>query len=135
MASTSAVAQIMAKIARNCTQLGLTLTSQSSSSVVVHNASNDLTITYVASSTQAPMSGVDGSASPFLGLGNAGAGKLKLKSAIATNGDIRDVSDSVAALQVLHMLGGFANNLVVENSTASYATELTGDVDLVGMGQ
>ena len=48
MASTSAVAQIMAKIERNARMLGLTIVSSSGSSVVIDNGSNGLTITYVS---------------------------------------------------------------------------------------
>lgn len=135
MASTSAVAQIMAKIARNCTQLGLTVNSNSGSAVVVENGSNDLTISYVQPDILAPMGGVDPSVSPFLGVGTVNPGALKLKSAINTNGDCRDVTDGLVAAKVLKMLGGFANDLVLENSDASFSATLRGDVDLLGMGQ
>lgn len=135
MASTSAVAQIMAKVARNATQLGLTVLSSSSAAVVIDNASNDLTVSYVAASIDLPMGGVDSSVSPFLGMGIANPGKLKVKSSIATVGDLTDVMDSAVALTVLKMLGGFANDVVLENSTASFSLSLRGDVDLLGMGQ
>lgn len=135
MASTSAVAQIMAKIARNAAQLGLTVNSQTASAVVIENGSNDLTVSYVAASIDAPMGGVDGSASPFLGMGVANPGKLKLKSSSTAADAISDVIDSVVAAKVLHMLGGFANSVVLENSDATFSAELRGDVDMVGMGQ
>ena len=135
MASTSAVAQLMAKIARNASQLGLTVLSQTGSAVVIDNASNDLTVSYVAASIDAPMGGVDGSASPFLGLGVVSPGKLKIKSSSTAADTIGDVLDSLVAAKVLHMLGGFANNVLLENSDATFTAELRGDVDNLGLGQ
>ena len=135
MASTSAVAHLMAKIARNATQLGLTVNSQTGSAVVIENASNDLTVSYVAASIDLPMGGVDGSASPFLGMGVVSPGKLKLKSSSTAADTIADVLDSVVAAKVLHMLGGFSNDVVLENSDATFTATLRGDVDNLGMGQ
>lgn len=135
MASTSAVAQIMAKVARNATQLGLTVLSNSGQAVVIDNGSNDLTVSYVPASILAPMGGVDNSASPFLGLGTVNPGSLKLKSSSTATDTIADVLDSVVAATVLKMLGGFANDVVLENSDATFTATLRGDVDLLGMGQ
>lgn len=135
MASTSAVAQLMAKIARNAQQLGLTVNSNSGQAVVIDNGSNDLTVSYVAASIDAPMGGVDSSASPFLGIGTTNPGKLKLKSSSTAADTIADVLDSVVAAKVLHMLGGFSNNVLLENSDATFTAELRGDVDNLGMGQ
>jgi len=129
------VSALMNKIARNAAQLGLTVNSNSGTAVVIENGSNDLTISYVDASILAPMGGVDGSASPFLGIGTANPGKLKLKSAISTDDSVADVLDSTVAAKVLHMLGGFSNNVLLENSDASYSAELRGDVDNLGMGQ
>lgn len=135
MASTSAVAQIMNKIARNATQLGLTVTSNTGSTVVISNGSNALTLSYVAASIQAPMGGVDGTVSPYLGIGVANPGALKMTSAINTNSNYTDVIDGLVAMKMLKMLGGFANDLVLSNSDASFTATLRGDVDLIGMGQ
>jgi hypothetical protein len=135
MASTSAVAQLMAKIARNAAQLGLTVLSQTASAVVIDNGSNDLTVSYVAASIDAPMGGVDGSSSPFLGMGVASPGKIKMKSSSTAADTIADVMDSLVAAKVLHMLGGFANSVVLENSDATFSAELRGDVDGIGLGQ
>ena len=135
MASTSAVAQIMAKVARNCAQLGLTVNSNSGQAVVIENGSNDLTVSYVAASILAPMGGVDSSASPFLGLGVVNPGSLKLKSSSTAADSIADVLDSVVAAQVLKVLAGFGNDIVLENSDATFSATLRGNPDLVGMGQ
>jgi hypothetical protein len=125
----------MAKIARNASQLGLEVLSQTGSAVVINNASNDLTVSYVAASIDLPMGGVDGSASPFLGMGICSPGKLKLKSSSTAADTIADVMDSLVAAKVLHMLGGFSNNVLLENSDATFTAELRGDVDNLGLGQ
>lgn len=127
--------QILAKVARNAQSLGLTVVSQSQSAVVIDNGSNDLTISYVAASIQSPMGGVDGNVSPFLGIGIANPGKIKMKSASTAADTIADVIDSTTAAQVLQMLSGFANNIILENSDATYSAELQGTVDMLGMGQ
>lgn len=127
--------QILAKIARDAAQLGLTVNSQSQSAVVIENGSNDLTVSYVDASIQAPMGGVDPSVSPYLGIGVGNPGKIKIKSAINTGGDISDVTDSLVAAKLLALCAGFANNLLLENSDASFSGEIRGHADLIGMGQ
>lgn len=129
------VAALMNKIARNAAQLGLTVNSNTGAAVVIENGSNDLTVSYVSASIDAPMGGVDPLTSPFLGIGVAAPGKLKLKSSSTAADTIADVMDSLVAAKVLHMLGGFSNNVLLENSDATYTAELRGDVDNLGMGQ
>lgn len=135
MASTSAVAQIMAKIERNARLLGLTIVSSSGSSVVIDNGSNDLTVSYVAATILSPMGGVDGATSPFLGLGVVAPGQLKMKSASTAADTIADVMDSLVAAKVLTILSQFANDIVLENSDATYTATLRGSVDALGLGQ
>ena len=135
MASTSAVAQIMAKIERNARLLGLTVLSNTGSTVVIDNGSNDFTVSYVAASILAPMGGVDGSASPFLGLGVVAPGQIKMKSSSTTADTIADVMDSLVAAKVLHMLGWMANDIVLENSDATFTATLRGHSDVLGAGQ
>lgn len=129
------VSALMNKIARKAAQLGLTVNSNTGAAVVIENGSNDLTISYVDASIDSPMGGVSSASSPFLGIGVANPGKLKMKSAISTADTIADVVDSVVAAKVLHLLGSFANNVVLENSDAAFTTELRGDCDNLGMGQ
>jgi len=129
------VAALMNKIARNAAQLGLTVNSTTGTAVVIENGSNDLTISYVDASIAAPMGGIDNTASPFLGIGTGNPGKLKMKSASTVADDITDVMGSVVAAKVLHMLGGFSNNVILENLDASFSAELRGDTDNLGMGQ
>jgi hypothetical protein len=135
MASTSAVAQIMAKIARNCVQLGLTVNSQTGSTVVVKNASNDLTVSYVAAAIDLPMGGVSPASSPFLGVGIVNPGQLKLKSSSTAADAITDVLDSVVAAKLLTVLVSVGNDILLENSDATFSAVLRGHPDLLGMGQ
>lgn len=126
--------QILAKIARNAKQIGLTVNSESQTAVVIENGSNDLTISYVDASIQSPMGGVSDSASPFLGIGIANPGKIKIKSAISTNDNMSDVIDSLVAAKVLALCAGHANNILLENSDAAFTGEIPGHPDLLGMG-
>lgn len=126
--------QILAKISREAKLMGLTVNSESASSVVIENGSNDLTVSYVAASIQSPMGGVDPSVSPFLGVGIAAPGAIKMKSAINTAGTIADVTDSLVSAKLLAICAGFANDIVLENSDASFSGRIRGHGDLVGMG-
>lgn len=135
MASTSAVAQIMAKIARNCAQRGLTVNSNSGSAVVIENGSNDLTVSYVAASIDLPMGGVSPASSPFLGVGVVSPGQLKLKSASTATDTIADVLDTTVAATVLAVLVGLGNDIVLENVDATFSATIRGNADLLGMGQ
>ena len=126
--------QVLAKISREAKLMGLSVNSESASAVVVENGSNDLTVSYVAASIQSPMGGVDPSVSPFLGVGIAAPGKIKMKSASTAAGDITDVTDSLVAAKLLAICAGFANGMVLENGDASFSAEIRGHGDLVGMG-
>ena len=127
---------ILHKMARNAAMLGLTVNSESQSAVVIENGSNDLTISYVQPVfSPAVVGGVDDSASPFLGIGAGNPGKLQITSSIHAAGSIADVIDSVVAAKVLAMLASLANNIVLQNSDASFSAEIRGNSDLIGMGQ
>lgn len=127
--------QILAKIARNAAQLGLTVNSQSATAVVIENGSNDLTVSYESASIQSPMGGVDPSVSPFLGIGVGNPGKIKIKSASNAAGDMTDILNSLTAAKVLAICAAFANNIVLENSDASASGEIRGHSDVIGLGQ
>jgi hypothetical protein len=128
--------QVLAKLARNARQVGLTVNSESQSAVVIENGSNDLTISYVdASYTPSVVGGVDSSASPFLGIGVGNPGKIKIKSAVNAAGDMTDILDSEVAAKVLALCAAMANDLRLENSDASASADIRGHSDLLGMGQ
>jgi len=127
--------QILAKIARDAAMLGLTVNSQTASAVVIENGSNDLTVSYLAASIQAPMGGVDPAVSPYLGIGIANPGKIQIKSASTATDTIADVIDSLVAAKVLALCAGFANDIHLENSDATFSGDIRGHADLIGMGQ
>jgi hypothetical protein len=127
--------QILAKLARNAAQLGLTVNSQSATQVVIENGSNDLTLSYVDASIASPQGGVDPSVSPYLGIGVGNPGKVKIKSAVNAATSMADIIDSEVAAKVLAMCAALANNIVLENSDASFSAEVRGHADLIGLGQ
>lgn len=127
---------IMQKMARNAKQMGLIVNSESQSAVVIENGSNDLTISYVdASFSPSVVGGVDPAASPYLGIGVANPGKMKIKSAGNAGGNMSDILDSAVAAQVLAMVASLANDILLENGDASFSASLRGHSDLLGMGQ
>lgn len=129
-------AAILHKLARNAKMLGLTVNSESQTAVVIDNGSNDLTISYVdASFSPAVVGGVDSSVSPYLGIGVGNPGKIKIKSSSTANDNMTDILDSEVAAKVLAMCASMANNILLENSDASFSAEVRGHSDLIGLGQ
>ncbi|CAB4125001.1 hypothetical protein UFOVP53_48 [uncultured Caudovirales phage] len=106
--------QILDKIERNCKQLGI-VTSRSDAATLV---AGGITITYVDAVIASPMGGVDGSVSPFLGIGIAAPGKINLSANPTT----------LIHLQVLRVACGHANTVVIPLG------ELQGSADMLGMG-
>lgn len=143
----SAKNQILDKIARDAAYVGLTVSSRSiqsngANAVVISNGSNALTVSYSLTTNSdgsadvaAPMGGIDNSASPFLGIGMGVPGAITITSAISTNSNITDVIDSKAAAQVLQLVSGFANDIVLSNANASFTALLRGTPGLPNMGQ
>lgn len=125
--------QILAKLARNAAQLGLTVNSQSQSAVVIENGSNDLTISYVAASIQSPMGGVDSSVSPYLGIGVGNPGKIQIKGSAGAT--LALTIDSLVAVKVVAMCAAMANNILLVGSGDEALGEIRGHEDLIGMGQ
>ena len=123
--------QILNKIARDLGQLGVSVTQGATTVTVGH-----CIISYVDATIASPMGGVDGTASPFLGIGVANPGKLQIRGTGSLN-TIATIFDNASDLQVLALVAGFANNiLVVDGSTgATVLAELVSNVDLKGLGQ
>ena len=129
------------KIKRNLDILGISST-RNASDVTVENGSNDLVITYVDADIQKPMGGVDDAVNPFLGIGVANPGKLQIEGAgINDAGDasVSDLIDSSIAAQVLVMVSGSANDVILKQANAGAGAdleeEIRGHADLLGMGQ
>jgi hypothetical protein len=126
---------ILDKLVRNMLQRGYANTVRSGDSVLVTKTGGDvLTVTYVDKSIQSPMGGVSAAASPFLGIGTAAPGLLKIKGAAAET-TIAGIFDTVEALALLNELAGFANDIVVESGAST--TELArirGHESVLGLG-
>jgi len=122
--------QVLDKVARNLNQLGVPAVRGASSV-----SAAGLTISYVSASVQSPMGGADKDASPFLGIGVAAPGKLKIKGAAGEN-SLAAILDTAAAVNVLAVCSRFANNLQIEaGDSASVLVELAGHTDLLMVGE
>lgn len=123
-------AQVLDKIKRNLDSVGVAATRTNSSVTAA-----GLTITYVDADLQAPLGGVNGAASPFLGIGVANPGTIKIKGAAGEN-TIAGIFVAAADLAVLACCTRFANDVVVEaGDTTAELARLAGHPDLRMMGQ
>lgn len=125
------------KIARNLKQRGLSEAAvvRSATGVSVTKTGGDvLTISYVDKSVQSPMGGVNPATSPYLGIGVAAPGSLKVKGAAAES-TIAAVLDTVEALEVMAVLTSFANDVIVESGASpAQLARIRGIADAIGMG-
>jgi hypothetical protein len=127
---------ILDKIVRNMAQRGYgSAVVRSGDSVLVTKTGGDvLTVTYVDKSVQSPMGGVSAAASPFLGIGIAAPGALKVKGAAAET-TIAAIVDTVEALQLLNELAGYANDIIVERGdNTTELARLRGHESVLGLG-
>ena len=128
--------QILDKIERNMKQRGFEadVTRTSAGSLDV----DGLTVSYAAKEghpTGNPMQGVDDSTSPFLGVGVAGAGSIKIKGAGGEN-TIAAILDNEVRATLYAEAAGFANDLILEEGDST--TELArigGHAHLPGLGE
>jgi hypothetical protein len=122
--------QILAKIKRNLDQLGIANTADSVSVTAVGTI-----ISCVDAAIQAPMGGIDGSVSPFLGIGIAAPGQLQLKGASGEN-SLAAIFTTEDNFKVLREICGFANDVViVKGDNTDILATLPGNADLKMMGQ
>jgi len=122
--------QILDKIKRSLDQLGVSA-SRTSTSVVA----GGLTISYVEATIQSPMGGINDASSPFLGIGIANPGKLKIKGAAGEN-TIAAIVDSSDNVKVVSVCTRMANDVIIEaGDTATELSRVPGHPDLLNMGQ
>ncbi len=127
--------QILDKLARDLEQLGMSVSRGSAGEVVVENGSDDVTLSYAdASFSPSMMGGVDGSASPYLGIGTGNPGKITLRVAGADT--LADVFTSAIPVKCLAQCAGFANDiLVLVDSDSTTLLAIRGHADMIGMGE
>jgi len=122
------------KIARNLGQRGVTAVRTATSVTVTKTGGDVLTISYVDKSVQSPMGGVSPTASPYLGIGVAAPGSLKVKGAAAEN-TIAAIVDTTEALEVLNELAGYGNDVIVEaGGSTTQLARMRGTADSIGLG-
>jgi len=127
---------VLDKIARNLQMLGEDVRRGAANQVIVENGSSDITIGYAdAQFSPSMMGGVDGSASPFLGIGIGNPGKITMQVAAADA--LADVLATAKAIRSFAVCCAFANNIqLLDASTGAVVLqEVRGHVDLVGMGE
>lgn len=135
--------QILDKIARNLDQLQIAYTRDSSNDVIVTNGSNNLTLSYDLAVIQSPMGGVDATSAPYLGIGTANPGRIRIQGAAAnsaSNFNVGSLIDTSTAAQVFHVCSAFANDLVLAKQNTGSGSSLAdtiirGQVDWVNLGQ
>ena len=127
--------QVLDKIARNLQMQGEDVSRGSAGEVIVENGSNDITISYAdASFSPSMMGGVDGSVSPFLGIGIGAPGKITLRRAGAAA--LADVLEDAKSIKCFAVCASFANNIILRNAADSAdLLEVRGHSDLIGMGE
>lgn len=125
------------KIARNLKQRGLSAAAvvRTASGVSVTKTGGDvITVSYVDKAVQSPMGGVSPSASPYLGIGVAAPGSLKIKGEAAA-ATVAAIFDTTEALQVLAECSGYANDVIVESgASTTELARLRGTDGNLGMG-
>ena len=126
--------QILDKVARNMKQRGYSAERVAETVEVEKTGGDKLTVSYVDAAVQSPMGGIDDTQSPFLGVGVAKPGQLKIKGA-AGETSIALIMDTVESLALMHELSGYANDVVIEDGDST--TELAriqGHEHLIGLG-
>lgn len=133
--------QILDKVARNLAMLGIAY-ARDVEKLTVSNGSNNLVISYVDADIAAPLGGINGQVSPFLGMGIASPGSIKIEGAgvnTAVQATVGELINSATAAKVLHLVSGFANSIMLVNvnagAGADLSVEIEGNVDLKMMGQ
>ena len=121
--------QILNRVKRDLDMLGIAAV-RGASDITVDSA----VISCVDASIQSPMGGVDGTVSPFLGIGIAAPGQIKMKGGAGEN-TLAAILASELRVKVLALLVCFANDVVVEaGDTTTQLALVPGSVDLKMMG-
>ena len=125
---------ILDKIVRSMGQRGVAVARVGDTVEVTKTGGDILTVSYVLKDLQSPMGGVDGSVSPFLGIGIAAPGSIKVKGEAGEN-TIAAMMDTVEAMQLMHEVSGYANDVVLEaGDTTAELARIEGHEHLLGLG-
>ena len=135
--------QILNKIARDAGMLGLVVTANTGTSVVITDGvANDVLIECVDAVIQDPMGGVSPATAPFLGAGHSAPCKIAMGPNAVGNKTMAQIfpAGDVVAPKVLALIAGFANNILIMDGNEGYGTadvlvEIEGSGDMKGLGQ
>lgn len=122
--------QILNKLARNLDMLGVSYTRAATTLTV-----SGLIVSYVDASISGPMGGVSAASAPYLGIGVANPGKIKIKGASGET-TVAGMIDSETNARVLALVCAFGNNVILESGdSTTQLAEIPASVDMVGLGQ
>ena len=136
---------MMQKIARDAQIMGLNVTAQGYvngiANVQIQDGGNTLWVSYLSAVfSPSVVGGIDSTISPFLGIGAANPGQLTLQNSAGTT--VATVISTQVGAQVLAMLAGRANDIVIANNSnlgapapADQLAFIRGSSDLLGQGQ
>ena len=125
---------ILDKILRNMLQRGITAVRSGDTVLVSKTGGDDLIVSYTDKVLASPIGGVSDAASPFLGIGVASPGTLKIKGAAAET-TIALMFDTSEALVLLAEVSGYANDIVIERGdNTTELARIGGHEHLLGLG-
>lgn len=127
--------QILDKLARDLAQLGMDVSRGSANEVIVENGSADVTLSYEnASFTPSMMGGVDGSTSPYLGIGVGNPGVITMW--VQSANTLANAFATATAVKCLAQAAGFANDIkVLQSDATTLLVRVRGHADLIGVGE
>jgi len=127
---------ILNKIARNMKQRGKSAerVGDTVEYTKAAGAGDTLTVSYTDKNVQSPMGGVSDASSPFLGIGIASPGSLKVKGDAGEN-TIAAIFDDADAMELWAELAGYANDLTIEaGDTSTQLARIAGNENAIGLG-
>lgn len=127
---------ILDKIARNMKQRGKSAerVGETVEFTKAGGAGDVLTVSYAEKDVQSPMGGVDGSSSPYLGIGIAAPGSIKIKGDTGEN-TVAAIFDDADALELMAECAGYANDIIVEEGdTSTEVARIAGHETVLGTG-
>lgn len=132
---------IMDKIVRNMKQRGFSGATRTATGLQLQKSSGAadatkiLQVVYVDKSGNAPQIGVSDAVSPFLGIGVAAPGSIKIIGGTADT-TLALTMDSIEALVLLSAISGMANDIVLEEgATNTEVGRIAGHSDVLGLGE
>jgi hypothetical protein len=124
------------KLARNFDMMGIAYTTDVNTYITV----GSLKISYAPANIQQPMGGVDGTNSPFLGVGIQSPGFVSVYDATPGHDTVAEVITSETDLKVLSQVILLGNSVLLSGRNAGNTADvllarLQSNIDVLGAGQ